>query len=90
MEPGDGEKYRDLLARIKQEVCVPLGLELRVNLYSMTGANNPNYYAWHSYPLMLEAGCDEFQLMTYDFSWAGSAPGPKYTYMAAKAGVRLG
>jgi len=66
MEPGDGEKYRDLLARIKQEVCVPLGLELRVNLYSMTGANNPNYYAWHSYPLMLEAGCDEFQLMTYE------------------------
>lgn len=76
MEPGDGEKYRDLLARIKQEVCRPLGLELRVNLYSMIGANNPNYYAWHSYPLMLEAGCDEFQLMTYDFSWAGSAPGP--------------
>ena len=76
MEPGDGEKYRDLLIRIKQEVCRPLGLELRVNLYAMTGANNPHYYAWHSYPLMREADCDEYQLMTYDFTWAGSAPGP--------------
>lgn len=76
MKPGDGEKYRDLLARLKQEVCRPLGIKLRANLYAMTGANNPNYYAWHSYPLMLEAGVDEFQLMTYDFSWGGSAPGP--------------
>lgn len=73
---GDAEKYRDLLIRTKQEVCIPLGLEDRVNLYAMTGVNNPSYYGWHSYPIMAQANCDEYQLMTYDFAWAGSAPGP--------------
>lgn len=75
--------YRDLLVRVKNEVCIPLGLELRVNMYAMTGEHNPSYYGWHNYSTLASGidingnqAIDEFQLMTYDFSWGGSAPGP--------------
>lgn len=79
----ESEVFRDLLVRIKNEVCIPLGLELRVNLFAMTGDKNPSYYAWHDYRTVASGrdkngkqAIDEFQLMTYDFSWGGSAPGP--------------
>ncbi|WLD92635.1 glycoside hydrolase [Alkalihalobacillus sp. AL-G] len=79
----DYTKYQLLLERVKNEVCLPLGLELRVNLYAMTGDMNPYYYAWHDYKTMAaakdmngEQAIDEFQLMTYDFTYAYSAPGP--------------
>lgn len=80
---GDEIKFRDFLVRMKNEVCIPLGLGLRVNLYAMTGDFVPNYYAWHDYKTLASAkdkngnrAIDEFQLMTYDFSYAYSAPGP--------------
>lgn len=80
---GDEIKFRDFLVRMKNEVCIPLGLGLRVNLYAMTGDFVPNYYAWHDYKTLASAkdkkgnrAIDEFQLMTYDFSYADSAPGP--------------
>lgn len=81
--PSDHFKFKDLLVRIKNEVCIPLGLELRVNMFAMTNHLTPSYYAWHDYAT-LASGIDsngnqainEFQLMTYDFSWGGSAPGP--------------
>ena len=80
---GEDKKFADLLARVKDEVCIPLGLELRVNLFAMTGEYNPAYYGWHNYSTIAAAkdkngkqAVDEFQLMTYDFSWGGSAPGP--------------
>ena len=74
--------YKRLLERIKNEVCIPLNLELRVNLFAMTGDENPHYYGWHDYRTLASGvdkngnqAIDEFQLMTYDFSWGGSAPG---------------
>lgn len=74
--------FRDLLVRVKNEVCIPLGMELRVNLYAMTGDFNPSYYGWHDYATVASGvdkngnqAIDEFQLMSYDFSWGGSAPG---------------
>lgn len=80
---GDHIKFRDFLIRVKNEICIPLGLGLRVNMYAMTGDFTPYYYAWHDYKTLAAAvdmngnrAIDEFQLMTYDFSWAGSAPGP--------------
>ena len=80
---GDEIKYRDFLIRIKNEVCIPLGLGLRVNCYAMTGDFTPSYYAWHDYKTLASGkdlrgnrAIDEFQLMTYDFSYAYSAPGP--------------
>lgn len=88
IEPGnngvaDYTKFAAILSRVKNEVCIPLGLELRVNLFAMTGDYTPSYYAWHDYRTMAGAtdmngnqAVDEFQLMTYDFSWGGSAPGP--------------
>ena len=80
---GDAEKYADFLKRVKNEICIPLGLSMRVNMYSMTGDFVPQYYGWHDYKTLASRNdyngnqaVDEFQLMTYDFAWAGSAPGP--------------
>ncbi|UDY80752.1 glycoside hydrolase [Geobacillus phage GR1] len=80
---GEDIKFKDLLVRVKNEVCIPLGLELRVNLFAMTGEYEPSYYGWHNYSTLASGvdingnqSIDEFQLMTYDFSWGGSAPGP--------------
>lgn len=79
---GEDQLFADMLARIKKEVCIPLGVGLRVNLFAMTGEFNPSYYGWHNYATIAKANVngvqavDEFQLMTYDFSWGGSAPGP--------------
>lgn len=78
----DYTKFGNLLARIKREVCLVLDMELRVNLFAMTGDLQPAYYAWHDYRTLANVkvngvqAIDEFQLMTYDFSWGGSAPGP--------------
>lgn len=83
---GSGETeanaYRDLLSRIKNECCLPLGVELRINLFAMTGKFEPSWYAWHDYETLASAkdkngnqAVDEFQMMSYDFSWGGSAPG---------------
>ena len=78
---GEDQLFADLLARVKREVCIPLGLGLRVNLFAMTGDYNPSYYGWHNYATVAEAkvdgvqAVDEFQLMTYDFSWGGSSAG---------------
>jgi spore germination protein YaaH len=63
-------------------VCADLGLKLRVNMFAMTGDLQPSYYQWHDYRTLAgaryngEPAIDEYQLMTYDFSWGGSAPGP--------------
>lgn len=81
---GDDWKiYADFIKRVKDEVCVPLNMKLRVNMYAMTGDFNPHYYGWHDYKTLASRvdangnqAIDEFQLMTYDFSWGGSAPGP--------------
>lgn len=80
---GEDVKFKNMLVRVKNEVCIPLGLELRVNLFAMTGEYNPSYYGWHNYSTLASGldsngkqAIDEFQLMTYDFSWGGSAPGP--------------
>lgn len=78
---GEWDLFAQLLARVKREICLPLNLKLRVNLFAMTGDYNPSYYAWHDYRTIARANVDgvqavdEFQLMTYDFSWGGSAPG---------------
>jgi len=78
---GEDQLFADLLARVKREVCLPLGLGLRVNLFAMTGDYTPSYYGWHNYETVAKAevngvqAVDEFQLMTYDFSWGGSSPG---------------
>lgn len=80
-EDGEDQLFADLLARVKREVCIPLGLGLRVNMFAMTGDYNPSYYGWHNYATVAAAevdgvqAVDEFQLMTYDFSWGGSAAG---------------
>ena len=80
---ADHTKFRDLLVRVKNEVCIPLGMELRVNMFAMTGDFNPSYYGWHDYATLASGrdkngnqAINEFQLMSYDFSWGGSAPGP--------------
>lgn len=70
------EKYRDLLRRVKDEVCRPLGLEIRVNLHAMTGEYEPSWYAWTNYSTIAEADLDEYQIMSYDFSAGDTAPGP--------------
>lgn len=79
---NDDAKYIALLTRVKNEVCIPNGLNLRINAHAMWGENYPHYYRFHNYKLMAEAGdangnalIDEIQLMTYDFAWSGSAPG---------------
>lgn len=79
----DWEVYADFIKRVKDEVAIPLGMKLRVNMYAMTGDWNPHYYGWHDYKTLASRvdkngnqAIDEFQLMTYDFSWGGSAPGP--------------
>lgn len=79
---GDDVKYINILKRIKNEVCIPNGLKLQVNAFAMWGANNPYYYRFHNYKQFAEAtdqtgkACiDTLQIMSYDFSWAGSAPG---------------
>ncbi|WP_339171428.1 glycosyl hydrolase family 18 protein [Anoxybacillus sp. FSL W8-1294] len=79
----EAEKYRDLLVRVKNEVCIPLGLELRVNLHAMTGDFEPHWYQWTDYRTVASGidangnqAIDEFQIMSYDFSHNNSAPGP--------------
>ena len=79
----DWEVYADFIKMVKDEVCIPLGMKLRVNMYAMTGDFVPSYYGWHDYKTLASRNdkngnqaIDEFALMTYDFSWAGSAPGP--------------
>ncbi len=79
---GDDVKYINLLKRVKNEVCIPNGLKLQVNAYSMTGEGNPYYYRFHNYKLFAEETdgngdqlIDSLQIMTYDFAWPGSAPG---------------
>lgn len=74
--------YVEFLEKIKNEVLLPRGLELRVNAHAMTGHNNPYYYRFHNYKLFAnsrdntgKATIDNMQLMTYDFAWAGSSPG---------------
>jgi spore germination protein YaaH len=81
--PGDAEKFRDFLVRVKNEACIPTNTGLRTNLFAMTGDFTPSYYGWHDYRTLASGrdlnghqAIDEFQLMTYDFSWGGSAPGP--------------
>lgn len=80
---NDWTVYANFLKRIKDEVCIPLGMKLRVNMYAMTGDFNPHYYGWHDYKTLAAVrdkngnqAIDEFQLMTYDFTYAYSAPGP--------------
>ncbi|AHJ88618.1 minor tail protein [Geobacillus phage GBK2] len=80
---GEWDLFKNLLVRVKNEVCITLGLGLRVNLYAMTGDYEPSYYAWHDYRTIASGidmngnqAVDEFQIMSYDFSWGGSAPGP--------------
>jgi len=80
---GEDKLFANLLKRVKDEICLPLNLGLRVNLFAMTGEYSPSYYGWHNYSTIAAAkdkngkqAVDEFQLMTYDFSWGGSAPGP--------------
>ncbi|MED4126301.1 glycoside hydrolase [Halalkalibacterium halodurans] len=77
------EKYRDLLKRVKDEICIPRGLKLRVNLHAMTGDFNPSWYAWTDYRTLTtrmdrngQFICDEWQIMSYDFAHNNSAPGP--------------
>jgi len=79
----DWNVYADFIKRIKDEVCIPLGMKLRVNMYAMTGDFTPYYYAWHDYKTLAsridkngERAINEFQIMSYDFSYAYSAPGP--------------
>lgn len=71
---------RDTFVRIKNEVCIPLGLELRVNLVPLTAPFTPQYYSYQDYGTLAEGidmngnmAIDEYQLMTYEFSWSGSA-----------------
>jgi len=80
---NDWDVYRDFIVRVKNEVCIPLGMKLRVNMYAMTGDFNPAYYGWHDYKTLASGrdingnqAIDEFQIMSYDFTYAYSAPGP--------------
>jgi len=75
--------YVDFLERIKNEVLIPRGKELRVNAYAMWGEGVPYYYRFHNYKMFAEsadkngnATINEIQLMTYDFAWNGSSAGP--------------
>ncbi|MDY7224598.1 glycoside hydrolase family 18 protein [Halalkalibacterium halodurans] len=79
----EAEKYRDFLARVKNEIAIPLGLKLRVNLHAMTGDFNPYWYQWTDYRTLATGRdkngndiCDEWQIMSYDFAHNNSAPGP--------------
>lgn len=82
---GDNEKLIGLLERIKHEVILDNhpDLKLRVNAHAMWGEGVPDYYRFHDYKLFADMAdrngnplLDEVQIMTYDFSWSGSAPGP--------------
>ena len=82
---GDDVKYINLLKRIKNEVIIDAnpGWKLRINAHAMWGNGIPDYYRFHNYKLFAESTdkngnplIDEVQIMTYDFSWSGSAPGP--------------
>lgn len=79
---GYDGKYIAFLTRLKNEVCIPRGLKLRVNSYAMWGDYTPYYYRFHNYRKFATATdsqgnavIDELQVMTYDFAWSGSAPG---------------
>lgn len=82
---GDDVKYINLLKRIKNEVIIDANpdFKLRINGHAMWGAGVPDYYRFHNFKLFADSVdengdplCDEVQIMTYDFSWAGSSPGP--------------
>jgi spore germination protein YaaH len=82
---GDDDKYIALLKRIKDEVIIDANpdFKFRINAHAMWGAGVPDYYRFHNYQKFAEtkdkngnAMLDEVQIMTYDFSWSGSAPGP--------------
>ncbi|AYP68839.1 putative glycosyl hydrolase [Bacillus phage vB_BpsM-61] len=82
---GDDRKLMDLLKRIKHEIILDHHphLKLRANAHAMWGPGTPSYYRFHNYKMWAEetdrdgnAVLDEVQIMTYDHSWGGSAPGP--------------
>lgn len=80
---NDWDVYRDFIVKVKNDVCIPLGMKLRVNMYAMTGDFTPSYYGWHDYKTLASGrdkngnqAIDEFQIMSYDFTYAYSAPGP--------------
>lgn len=82
---GDDEKMIAFLKRIKNEVIIDSNpdFKFRINAHAMWGAGTPDYYRFHNYKLFAESTdklgrplMDEVQVMTYDFSWSGSAPGP--------------
>ncbi|WP_241742065.1 glycosyl hydrolase family 18 protein [Shouchella lehensis] len=82
-EAREAEKYRDFLARVKNEIAIPLQLKVRVNLHAMTGDFAPYWYQWTDYRTLAEGRdergqmiCDEWQIMSYDFAHNNSAPGP--------------
>lgn len=79
---GLNTQYINILKRIKNEICIPRGLIMQVNAYSMWGKETPFYYRFHDYELFASSTdqngnslIDELQIMTYDFAWNGSAPG---------------
>lgn len=76
------DKYIAFINYVKNQLCIPRGLKLRVNAFAQWGDNNPYYYRFHNYKKFAtatdahgNASIDELQLMTYDFAWSGSAPG---------------
>jgi spore germination protein YaaH len=82
---GDDVKYINLLKRIKNEVIIDSNpdMKLRVNAHAMWGDGTPDYFRFNNYRLFADSVdkngnklIDEIQLMSYDFAWNGSAPGP--------------
>lgn len=76
------EKYIEFLKSLKNQLCIPRDLKLRINSFAMWGHQVPYYYRFHNYELFAisadsrgDALIDELQLMSYDFAWSGSAPG---------------
>lgn len=82
---GDDQKYINFLTRIKNEVIIDANpdMKLRINAHAMWGDGVPDYFRFHNYKMFAETKdkqgkqlFDEVQIMSYDFSWSGSAPGP--------------
>jgi spore germination protein YaaH len=82
---GDDDKYIAFLKRIKNEVIIDANpdFKLRINAHAMWNEGFPDYYRFHNYKLFAESKdknghqlFDEVQIMSYDFAWSGSAPGP--------------
>ena len=74
--------YISFINKVKNQLCIPRGLKLRVNAFAQWGDLIPYYYRFHNYKKFAtatdangNASIDELQLMTYDFAWSGSAPG---------------